>query len=411
MTGRWPDSERDSRRALLWQLLLLTVLFMVYASFYPFDFDPDRIRSVGLDDWKAGLAWRRPPRSDLIANLIFYLPFGALLTFLTPRDWGSLRRLLVVLASGTLLSLAIECAQLATRDRDPSLTDVVVNGLGTGLAALVALGAARLGVRPALPELRSRHPDRIALLLVVSWLVFHAWPFMPTVRFLRYFQDPALLFGQDSSLPAIAGYLAGYVLLGAALRSLLRPMSFWRIAAACVVFSLLARTAFRGQALTLDEVLGAAAALPVVWAIMRNVDSRTYLQTLLVVAPALAFFALAPFDFSASTPRFQWLPDLDPIQRTAPGEPGLIELFFFYVGCLWLLRESGLRPHRAALWLLGVAVLIELAQAWQPGKTGHIAGPAAVVLGAIIVRARRPATAWIGARRRRLQALRRLRRG
>ena len=79
MTGA--NHERALRRATAW-LLAFTVIFMVYASLYPFDFDPMRLARFGQSEWARALAWRRPVRSDLIANLIFYLPFGALATSL-----------------------------------------------------------------------------------------------------------------------------------------------------------------------------------------------------------------------------------------------------------------------------------------------------------------------------------------
>src|SRR5262245_34836302 len=85
-------------------------------------------------------ARRAPPRTDLVANLIFYLPFGALTISLTPRRWGPLRRFLFTLGMGTALSVCMECAQATTITRDPSLTDVILNALSAGIAALIALG-------------------------------------------------------------------------------------------------------------------------------------------------------------------------------------------------------------------------------------------------------------------------------
>ena len=120
-----PEPEETLRRAAGWSLVL-TVLFIAYASLYPFEFDPHRVRSADAQGWLASFAWRRPVRSDLIANLLFYLPFGALTTYLAPQRWSNLRRWMLALCTGTALSLFIECAQFATRDRvDPSLAALV----------------------------------------------------------------------------------------------------------------------------------------------------------------------------------------------------------------------------------------------------------------------------------------------
>src|SRR5688572_15705621 len=122
MMGANHGSERALRKAAAW-LLAFTVLFMVYASLYPFDFDPMRLVRFGQSEWTRALAWRRPVRSDLIANLIFYLPLGALVTSLAPRRWGPLRRFFFAVGCGAGLSLLIELAQAMTVNRDPFLFD------------------------------------------------------------------------------------------------------------------------------------------------------------------------------------------------------------------------------------------------------------------------------------------------
>lgn len=183
-------SDRALRRATAW-LLAFTVLFMVYASLYPFDFNVSRLAHFGPREWARTLAWRKPVRSDLIANLIFYLPFGALVTSIAPRRWGLLRRFLFALGCGTGLSLLIELAQGMTANRDPSLVDVIVNATSAGLASLLALGARGLGLKPMLPELRTSRPDVIAVLIVGLWIAMHAAPFMPAQRFVWYFTNPA----------------------------------------------------------------------------------------------------------------------------------------------------------------------------------------------------------------------------
>ncbi|HKT74343.1 MAG TPA: VanZ family protein [Steroidobacteraceae bacterium] len=369
-------------------LLVLTVAFIVYASLYPFDFDPWRLHAARAELARS-LDWRPPPRTDLIANLIFYLPFGALLTYLTPRRWGYLRCIFWVLILGSVLSFLMECAQFMTRDRDPSITDVALNGASAAAAAVLAFGARRLGLRPALPQLRAPRPDFLALVLVGLWLAFHAAPFMPTVRFIRHLHAPWTLIAWDVSLAGICGFFAGYVLLGAVLRSQLRADSFWPAAAALAALTVLSRLVFRGQHLELNELLGLLTALPVIWQLTRDGDDRAYARATLCFVPALLFFALAPFVFSTATPSAASLYPLDLKHRSLAGEPGWLEAAFLYAGLVWLLAEAGVPIRRSLLWLLGFALLIELAHAWQPGKAAHPAAPLGVLLGAALAYLRR----------------------
>jgi VanZ family protein len=383
MAIRGTPSDRALRRATVW-LLGFTVLFIVYASLYPFDFDLKHFGAPERHDLLRSLTWRRPPRTDLVANLIFYLPLGALVISLTPRRWGPLRRLLFTLGAGTGLSILIECAQATTLTRDPSITDVTLNGLSTGIAALVALGARGLGLRPSLPELRSNRPDIIAVVIITLWIASHAAPFMPTTRFVSYFYHPGRALDWHWSSAAFAGFFAAYVLMGAVLRSLLRPLSFWRLFFALAAVLLVARIVFRAQRLDINEVVGFVLALPMAWRMTHASEQAAYRLALLWGAPAFVFFVLAPFDFS-SGPDFEWftLPPLT--SRLSAGEPGLLEVAFFYTGAVWLLREVRMPLHRVLIAMLTASLLVEVAQAWQPNRSGQLFAPLVVLVTAGLV--------------------------
>src|SRR6476661_1418239 len=115
---------------------------------------------------------------------------------------------LFTLACGAGLSLLIELAQGFTVKRDPSLIDVMMNSSSTAIASLLALGARGLGLKPALPELRTTRPDFVAVLIVGLWLAMHAAPFMPAQRFISYFSNPVQALDWDWSSGAFAGFLA-----------------------------------------------------------------------------------------------------------------------------------------------------------------------------------------------------------
>jgi VanZ family protein len=386
MTRTAYASDRALRRATSW-LLAFTVLFMLYASLYPFDFDVARLAHFGRDEWLRVIAWRRPIRSDLIANLIFYLPFGALLTALAPRRWGPTRRFFFVLACGTTLSLLIELAQGMTVKRDPSLIDVMMNATSTAIASLLALGARGLGLKPALPQLRTTRPDFVAVLIVALWIAMHAAPFMPAQRFVWYFSNPSRALDWDWSSGAFAGFLAGYLVVATVLRSLLRPSSFWKLFIACALLSLLARIVFRDQRLALTECVGFLAALPLIWRVNAARELTAYRLALLWAAPAFVFYALAPFDFSGA-PEFEWL-TLPPLTaRLNAGEAGLLEISFFYTGAVWLLREVRLPLSRIVFGMMITALLIEVAQAWEPTRNAQLVALAVVLVAAALIWAR-----------------------
>ena len=384
MNIRGSASERALRRATVW-LLSFTVLFMFYASLYPFDFDIGRLGAFGAADLARSLTWRRPPRTDLVANLIFYLPFGALVASLTPRRWGAVRRVLFTLGAGAALSTLIECMQVTTTTRDPSITDVTLNALSAGAAALLALSARGLGLQPALPELRSARADVVAVLIIAMWIASHAAPFMPTTRFVWYFSNPERALDWQWSSGAFAGFFASYILLGAVLRSQLRPESFWRLFFGLAALVLVARIVFREQRLELNECLALLLALPMIWQVLHAPEQAAYRLSVVWALPAFVFFALAPFAFSAQVPRFEWttLPPLT--ARLGSGDPGLLEMAFFYTGAVWLLREARLSLKSTVIGMLLTTLLVEIAQAWQPGRSAQLFGPAVVLAAAALV--------------------------
>jgi VanZ family protein len=390
MAIRGSSSERAAqsalRRATAW-LLAFTVLFMLYASLYPFDFSFAHLAGLGREELARSLTWRRPPRTDLVANLLFYLPFGALVTSLAPRRWGALRRVLFTLGTGALLSITIEGIQAATVSRDPSITDVTLNSLSAGIAALLALGARGLGFQAALPELRTNRADIVAVLVIALWIASHAAPFMPTTRFVSYFTHPERALDWHWSSAAFAGFFSAYVLLGAVLRSLLRP-PFWRLFLGMVAVLLVARIVFRGQRLDINECAGFVLALPIIWQMMYASEQSAYRLALLWAAPAFLFFALAPFDFSTRSPDFEWLTWPPLTSRLSSGEPGLLELAFFYTGAVWLLREARVPLRRVVVGMLTTALLVEVAQAWEPNRSATLFAPLLVLIASAFIWAR-----------------------
>ena len=74
---------------------------------------------------------------DLVLNIAFYIPGGALLTALA--SGSGRRRVAVALAATTMLSLLTEATQLFSHGRVPSLVDVMANQMGAWLGSMVAL--------------------------------------------------------------------------------------------------------------------------------------------------------------------------------------------------------------------------------------------------------------------------------
>jgi VanZ family protein len=162
-------------------------LLVVYASLYPFSGwrgSGDSLLSF------LGAGWPRYVTTfDVVANVLAYLPIGALLAaVLGLRRFGTAGRLgglLAIVALGTLLSLCLEALQSLLPSRTPSNLDVVCNAVGTAIGALagafVPLPSGRWRAVLSIRAWRYRGGTAtdLGLLLVLLWLFSQLNPSTP----------------------------------------------------------------------------------------------------------------------------------------------------------------------------------------------------------------------------------------
>ncbi len=122
------------------------VFFIIYTTIIPFNFiDSVSALQVNISriDWIPLMGgYRMLSRSDIVANVLFFMPLGILLALkriLTHYRNFSFSDWLQIFFSGFFLSLLVEMMQLFTYDRHTSVTDLFTNSTGTLLGALFML--------------------------------------------------------------------------------------------------------------------------------------------------------------------------------------------------------------------------------------------------------------------------------
>jgi VanZ family protein len=117
---------------------------------------------------------------DLLVNVLAYVPLGALVVFAAHPRLGRWLGLVLALASGIVLSGAIEAVQTYLPNRVPSNIDLATNSAGALLGGLLATPfAASLIDRGRLAELRMQWFERrlsLLLLLVALWPITQLYP-------------------------------------------------------------------------------------------------------------------------------------------------------------------------------------------------------------------------------------------
>lgn len=116
---------------------------------------------------------------DVFVNILAYAPFGVLISRsisdrLRYRTLGAAWSLLLTLAAGLLLSIALESLQTYLPSRRSSLMDVLANGFGTFMGAFFSSAYAQNRSRPTI---RETTPMEIsAVMLLGIWFLAQAAP-------------------------------------------------------------------------------------------------------------------------------------------------------------------------------------------------------------------------------------------
>jgi VanZ family protein len=380
-------------RSLIPWLLLAVVALIAYGSLYPFNFKPDAIEGGVLSALER-LSWARAGRGDRIANVLLYLPLGfSLFLWLNMRLRRDVSALLAI-ALGALLSFAIEIAQVYVSARVPSLKDLALNTLGSALGAFGGLlwrGIATLMHLPAREEIPRRDPG--AALVIATWLVFRFAPFVPQLDLGKLKAALRPLFEPQWDTVSIFIYLTCWLAVNQAVTSLVQRSRRLEALLMIIAAVLVARLVVANQTLVTDELIALVLLLPMLVLMHRLTTQIRRNVLMLSVVAVLVIEGLAPFDFAASSSRFDlwpfmmWFesgPDatLSTIDWTA-----ILGRLFLFTALLWLLRESGVAMNAAIVTVTISALAIEIVQLWLPHQSGSLTDPALALAMGLLLRA------------------------
>ncbi len=380
------------QRSLIPWLLIAVVALIVYGSLYPFNFKADAIDG-GLFEALEKLSWARAGKSDRIANVLLYLPFGFCAFLWLNHRVGKRASLLVATLMGAVLSLMIEVAQVYVSARVPSLKDLALNTLGASLGAAGGLlwrAVARLMHLPTREELPTRDPG--AALVVGMWLIFRSAPFLPQWDLGKLKAALRPLFEPHWDAVAVVIYLICWLVVNQALASLVRRSRRLEALLLVIAAVLAARLVVANQSFVADELLALLLLLPLLVVMHRMTPTVRNALLIIGLAAVLVMEGLAPFDFAGEAKRFDLWPflvwfDLNPsavldsVDWTA-----MLGRLFMFTALLWLLREAEV-PINITIGLVTIGVLsLEIAQLWLPNQSGSITDPALALAMGLVMR-------------------------
>jgi VanZ family protein len=362
---------RPGPQARLWLVTFGMAAVIIYGSLYPFEFRVP-LGGVGPLATLLGSVWDRPSRSDAVANVLLYMPFGC---FFLLGSRGASRRLGVLAlatAIGGLMSLSMELTQYYDVGRVTNFSDLVTNTLGTLLGGLVAIAIGASFRVPLLGEVTARP---VPALLILSWLAYRLYPYVPTIDLHKYWNalKPVVL------TPSLTGYdlfrqTAVWLTLYALVEAVIRRRWSAFVAPLFAIAAMSAQVMIVDLGLRLAEPVGAALAFGI-WLLLLLVAParlRTGAAALALCCYVVAL-RLEPFTFQTVGHQFGWIPFLGMMQGSLTVDTlAFLEKFFLYGSMIYLIGDALGRRLPAALLTAALLFATSWAETRLPGRSAEI---------------------------------------
>jgi VanZ family protein len=359
------------------KFLILTAaaaVFILYASFYPFRFQrrPGSPLDALLATARAGTS-----RSDVLSNVMLYLPLGFFAAHVFRRGPRALHILVATLAAAACSGF-VELLQFYDASRVPAMADLYANTAGSFLGSIA--GAAIGGrVRSLSPEVAGR--GYFALLLLGAWAGYRLFPYVPTMDFFQYKTAiKPLIFSPHLSMLALYRHFTTGLVCAVLIAELAGTARSRLLAPACLLGVLAVRVTLSGVVLSPSEVAGSVAAA-FVWTAVLSYWRFHVPAVAAAVAVMIVLQSLEPFVFLPTPRPFGWIPFRGFFRgSTVVNILSMFEKILMYGSMVWLLEKSGCRLAAAAAITAAGVLLLRVCQTYLPGRSAEITDAVMVIL-------------------------------
>ena len=360
----------------------LVIAVIVYGSLYPFEF---RQPIGGLEPAALALlrSWRETPsRGDFIANVALYTPLGFFAFLAIGKGVDAPKRIAVTILTGALLSACMELVQYFDDGRETAATDLYANVVGTGVGAI---GGSLTGRNLRWPIVREIAANRVPALLLVAWVGYRLFPYVPTTDLHKYWKalQPVIVHASLNGYDLFR-YTAIWLTIGALIEAISGPKRARLLFPLFVGSVLVAKVAIVYTTLTMAEIAGAGLAL-CAWGLLAvNARLRISVVTLLFCGYVIAE-RLEPFQFGGTAGSFGWVPFWGFMSGSEEmGVLSFLQKFFLFGGTIWLLGRTGLRLSSSIVLTASILFVTSCAEIYLPNRSAEITDAVmAVIIGSI----------------------------
>jgi len=356
------------------------MFLIAYGSLYPFEFD-FKLPSSELITKLLNFNVFQSSLSDMLANILLFLPYGYLMGYLWKQKEQTITTALFLCVSTFLFAFLIQVFQLWTPERIPSGSDAILNVLGGTIGALLFLLLFKNSKN--LNQLVSA--DKwFMLFLLLFFLLFHLRPFVPTFDWGFIKNNIKGLFIYSSfdwfkSIEKIIFWLIPFFLI----KRMGIVVNVKHLVILC--FSILVlQLLIVDSTVDVNNIISATIAL-IIWKWFDGVLSTRNL--LLVLLGTYIISAFSPFELTAQYKEFSWLPFAGSLNGSMLiNVSALIEKILVYITILWLSIELQKNLKKSIFWLVLTVFLVEYLQVFFVATTPDITDTILVILAGVILK-------------------------
>jgi VanZ family protein len=380
--------------------LFLYLLFILYGSLIPFTDWRNPAQSL-MEVWQQ-TGREHVSRSDLLTNILAYIPFGFLFCSICSERLGTFGKILITTIIGSILSFSMEYTQLYLPSRTSSPIDLLLNTLSTLLGAL-AFGLLGKGsnIGEWFGEWRQNHfiDGRVAdigLSVIALWSASQLAPFLPSIDVGSMKDGLKPLWSMLQDLSRFNGYR--YVIYALNIGSLgfillLIKKNRARVPAWLCLYcgaTFLGKITITGRQLSFEALAGLVSGVVLTFGLIKQSKSNLIIAGVCFVAVAFIVEELRPemsADMSAGVYHdFNWIPFDAQMTENVSGVVTIIEGLwpFAALGFFAVARASAGRRIKIfpiGVYLSIVVFSLEYAQCFIIGRYPDITTVMLAVVG------------------------------
>lgn len=365
--------------------LTFYLLFIVYGSLFPLEWALPHQGLLSL--WHDNLE-KHVSKSDLLTNLVAYIPLGFLSCAAMSRKASILVRMTVAILAGMIVSLFMEYLQIYLPARTSSPIDLGLNILSTGFGAAIYVvwGNRESAFGEQLYRWRQNNIidgklSTVGIGVVILWGAVQIAPFAPSLdigdirnglkQLWNTIQNPLSV-----SLYRIVVYTFNIAALGIVLRLVLRLRR--RAATLLAVggsFVLFLKIFIVGRQLSLEALIGLCAGVAITWLLTDKSVALAYMFGSIFIVTA---FVVDELRLGSSIPEypttFNWIPFRSQMMENVSGIESILSgLWPFCVLGFFAAYHAKLSVKKIPILFLSITIaanvlVLEYAQKFIVGR-------------------------------------------